>query len=73
MASLKFEISLKKKTHPENKYSVTFVSKVGTKLKLVILKLMCKPALVFRLSIRSNGIFVRGGFFFSSDKFRLFN
>ena len=32
MASWKVEICLKKqKTHPEHKYSVTFVSKVGTK------------------------------------------
>ena len=32
MASQKVEICLKKKkTHPEHKYSVTFVSKVGTK------------------------------------------
>ena len=30
MASKKVEICLKKKTHPEHKYSVTFVSKVGT-------------------------------------------
>ena len=31
MASLKVEIRLKKKKpHPEHKYSVTFVSKVGT-------------------------------------------
>ena len=31
MANLKAEICLKKKTHPEHKYSVTFVTKVGTK------------------------------------------
>ena len=30
MANKKVEICLKKKTHPEHKYSVTFVSKVGT-------------------------------------------
>ena len=31
MASKKVEIFQEKKTHPEHKYSVTFVSKVGTK------------------------------------------
>ena len=31
MASEKVELCLKKKTYPEHKYSVTFVSKVGTK------------------------------------------
>ena len=31
MASLKVEICLKKKTQPEHKYSVRFVTKVGTK------------------------------------------
>ena len=30
MASSKAEICLKKRNHPEHKYSVTFVSKVGT-------------------------------------------
>ena len=30
MASLKVEIGLKKKKPPEHKYSVTFVTKVGT-------------------------------------------
>ena len=30
MASLKVEICLKKKTYPEHKYSVTFVSKFET-------------------------------------------
>ena len=31
MASEKFEIYLKKKNHSERKYSVAFVTKVGTK------------------------------------------
>ena len=30
MASYKVEICVNKKTHPEHKYSVTFVLKVGT-------------------------------------------
>ena len=39
MASYKVEICLKKKkTHPEHKYSVTFVSKVGTKKSLANLQ-----------------------------------
>ena len=35
MASQKVEICLKKKNPPEHKYSVTFVSKVGTTRLLV--------------------------------------
>ena len=34
MASLKVEICLKKKTHPEHKYAVTFDTKVGTVIYL---------------------------------------
>ena len=33
MASSKVDICLKKKNPPEHKYSVTFVSKVGTKMR----------------------------------------
>ena len=37
MASYKVEICLKKKkTHPEHKYYVTFVSKVGTKTDSIV-------------------------------------
>ena len=32
--AVKLEICLKKKNHPEHKYSVTFVSKVGTVIAL---------------------------------------
>ena len=37
MASLKVEICLKKKTHPSSNFSVTFLSKVGTKKKQILL------------------------------------
>ena len=36
MASWKVEICLKKKTHPEHKYSVIIVSKAGTSTRLLI-------------------------------------
>ena len=38
---LKVEVCLKKKTNPEHKYSVTFVSKVGTIIKTAI-SLLCE-------------------------------
>ena len=37
MASLKVEeVSLKIKNHPEHKYSVTFLTKVGTTISIVL-------------------------------------
>ena len=36
MANSKVEICLKKKTHPEHKYFVTFVTKFGTKGSVLV-------------------------------------
>ena len=61
MASLKVEICLKKKkTHPEHKYSVTFVSKVGTEKRGSSL-LFSPPAILHAIFVHLSNIVTKTG------------